>query len=337
MPVEHRQVNAVEAGMRLDRWFAQHFPELKFGQLQKLLRTGQIRVDGGRVRAGTRLEPGQTVRIPPFPSLPRSAVAASSISQQGKRSAEDIALLEKMVIYRDEALLALNKPSGLAVQGGSRTHRHIDGLLQGLAGSDGTRPRLVHRLDKDTSGVLLLARNRVVAAALGELFRRRQVEKLYWALVVGVPHAKEGEIRSHLDKQPSNNRRGEKVASRREKGDKREKGEKSGKFARTRYRVLATAGERFAWLEMQPLTGRTHQLRVHAAELGHPIVGDGKYGGAGAHPGGGIAGRLHLHARTLALPSPVGTKQRAQRLEITAPLPEHMAETWALLGFDLQS
>ncbi len=323
MPVEQRKVLDRDAGMRLDRWFRQHFPALPFGRLQKLLRTGQVRVDGARVTAGMRLQTGQVIRVPPLPlepsALPQRAAGRSP-------SAADRDFIRGLVFYEDARVLALNKPPGLAVQGGRGIARHVDGLLTGLVAPGGERPRLVHRLDKDTSGVLLLARNRQVAADLGELFRGRGVEKVYWALVRGVPRQREGEIKSRLRK-ARDGRQLEKVMVQGEAG----RGEDAGKVAVTRYRVVAVAGTRFAWLEMRPLTGRTHQLRVHAAAMGHPIIGDGKYGGARAHPAGGeISARLHLHARALIL-RPGGAF--ADGLRLVAELPEHMARSWALLGF----
>ncbi len=306
--VEVREVAEDEADLRLDRWFARHFPGLPHGRLEKLLRTGQVRVDGARVKAGHRLGPGQRVRVPPLgeatPGPPRPPVSDA-----------DVRWLRDSVLYRDDEIVVVNKPPGLAVQGGTRTHRHLDAMLDALRLGADDRPRLVHRLDKDTSGVLVLARGANAAARLGRAFRRRQVRKLYWALVVGRPRRAAGRIDLALAKRPHG--RGERVA-----------GDGAGKSAVTHYRVIDAVGRRAAWLALMPHTGRTHQLRAHCAALGVPIVGDGKFGGKAAFLDG-IAGRLHLHARAVVVPRPDG-----RELRVVAPLPEHMRATWRLLGFD---
>lgn len=316
--VDKKRVAPGEDGMRLDRWFAAHYPGLPHVRLQKLLRTGQVRVDGSRAKANTRVENGQEIRVPPLPS---DSDAARQSRPRDTLSARDIAFVRSLVIHRDDDILALNKPPGLAVQGGSSTTEHLDRLLEGLKFDAPERPRLVHRLDKDTSGVLLLARSREVAAKLGRSLKHRSARKLYWALVIGVPKIAQGEIKLPLVKKGA---RG---------GDERvvpaEPDEDEAKPAVTRYTVLERAGTRLSWLAMAPVTGRTHQLRAHAAAMGHPVVGDGKYGGAEAHPGGEIARKLHLHARCLVIPHP-----RGGTFEITAPLPAHMQKAWALLGFD---
>jgi 23S rRNA pseudouridine955/2504/2580 synthase len=304
-------VAADEAQLRLDRWFKRHFPALGHGRLEKLLRTGQIRLDGRRAEAGTRVAPGQLIRVPPLGDQappPRPAAAPPSEA--------DAAMLRKAVLHIDADVLAINKPAGLAVQGGTGTERHLDALLDALRFDAKERPRLVHRLDKDTSGVLVLARSAAAAAALAESFRGKAARKVYWALVVGVPAPRSGRIDRPLAKLPG--RAGERVVA-----------DEEGKQAVTLYRTLAHAGGRIAWLALEPLTGRTHQLRAHCAALGTPILGDGKYGGAAAHPGGiPNARRLHLHARALALPHPKGGM-----LRIVAPLPPHLAETWRFFGF----
>ena len=311
--VEQKRVSDDEDGLRLDRWFKAHYPELAHGQLQKLLRTGQIRVDGARVKAGMRLQSGQSVRVPPMAPVRRRAESI-------KPSKDDAAFIRSLVLYEDADVIALNKPPGLAVQGGTKTHRHIDGMLDALAVDPGEQLRLVHRLDKDSSGVLLIARSRKAAAALGKALKAHQAKKIYWALVVGVPRPEQGAIEAPLVKRGQAGEERVVVA---------EDGSKEAQHALTHFRVIDTAGRELAWVALWPVTGRTHQLRVHMAAIGHPIVGDGKYGGADAHPGGEIGGRLQLHARRIEIDLPSG-----KRLEIEAPLPPHMAETWRLLGFE---
>jgi len=314
--VEIREVAPDEAEMRLDRWFRRHYPGLGHGRLEKLLRTGQIRVDGGRAKAGLRLAPGQRVRVPPLGvSAPLSSIARKQ--PPPPPSPEEAEALRARVLHRDADVIAIDKPAGLAVQGGTGTRRHLDAMLDALRFEAAERPRLVHRLDRDTSGVLLLARNARAAARLGAAFRSRRLRKLYWALVVGLPPADAGEIALAL-------------AKRKDAGGERAQAGEEGKAAFTRYAVIETAGRRAAWLALQPGTGRTHQIRVHCAALGTPIQGDGKYGGAAAFlKGEGIARRLHLHARAIEIPAEAGGP-----LRIVAPLPAHMRETWAFLGFD---
>jgi len=299
-----------EADLRLDRWFRRRFPTLKHGQLERLLRTGQVRVDGRRVKAGYRLSPGEAVRVPPVvPSAVQPAAPAALDDR-------DRDWVQSLVLHRDDDLIALDKPPGLAVQGGTGTRRHLDALLDGLRFGRAERPRLVHRLDKDTSGVLLLARSPAAAARLAEAFRDKAARKLYWALVVGVPEPPEGVIESALAKAGGEGRERMQVSE-------------TGRDAATRYRVRAADDGNFAWLEMMPVTGRTHQLRVHAAQIGTPIAGDRKYGGPRAMPARpGIARKLHLHAREIDLPHPAGG-----RFRIAAPLPPHMRESWRVLGF----
>ncbi|MEQ9145130.1 MAG: RluA family pseudouridine synthase [Parvibaculaceae bacterium] len=316
--VSHIEVDGGDDGLRVDRWFKRHYPELGHGRLEKLLRKGQVRVDGGRVKANTRLEAGQTIRVPPFGPVSAEAPRKKAKPAFDKKEA---AFIQGLVLHMDESIIVLNKPSGLAVQGGSRTERHIDGMLEGLKFDLPERPRLVHRLDRDTSGVLLLARTASAAAKLGKAFKHRQTRKIYWALTVGVPRPENGTIRMMLAKQmgPA----GERVVP----VDPDTPGAQSSE---THFAAVARAGQKLAWVAFMPVTGRTHQLRVHAAEALHcPIVGDGKYGGADAHPGGEIPSALHLHARSIEIAHPDGG-----RLSISAPLPEHMVKTWDLLGLD---
>jgi 23S rRNA pseudouridine955/2504/2580 synthase len=303
-------VEASEADLRLDRWFRRRFPHLSHGRLEKLLRTGQVRVDGRRVQSSTRLEAGQKVRVPPLGEAPPPSAPRPAVSER------DVRALQEAVLYRDEDVLAINKPPGLAVQGGSGLDRHLDAMLDALRFGAAERPRLVHRLDRDTSGVLLLARHVRAAAALAEAFRRKDCRKVYWAVVVGVPKQAAGRIELALSKLPG--RAGERMAP-----------DEEGKDAITEYRTLDHAGRQVAWLELQPLTGRTHQLRAHCAALGTPILGDRKYGGAAAFlPGHQVARRVHLHARSIAL-----RRADGRRLEVSAPAPEHMAATLAFFGF----
>lgn len=309
-----RIVEAREADTRLDRWFRRHFPQLTQGALQKMLRTGQIRVDGRRAEAGTRLAAGQEVRIPPLPEGPAPApMPRAAVSER------DAAALARLVLHRDASLLVLEKPAGLAVQGGPGITRNLDAMLDALCFDAPERPRLVHRLDRDTSGVLVLARSVGAAAFMAKAFRGRDVEKTYWAVVVGEPAGREGLIDLALVKEGGP--RGERTHA---VDDPRQ-----GVRAITGFRVLDAAKRRAAWLELKPLTGRTHQLRVHCAEgLGTPILGDGKYGGAAAHLDG-LSGTLHLHARALRLPHPEGGW-----LEASAAPPPHMAETFRFFGFE---
>ncbi|MBO1073838.1 RluA family pseudouridine synthase [Roseomonas marmotae] len=314
MTIQHRTVHAADADSRLDRWFRRYFPQLTQGALQKLLRTGQIRVDGHRAEANTRLERGQEIRIPPLPEGPAPDAAPKS----REVSPEDAKALERMILYTDESIIALDKPHGLAVQGGPNIKKHLDGMLDALRFGHEERPRLVHRLDRDTSGVILLARDQRAARFLAAAFRGRDVEKTYWAIVVGQPQYEGGRIDMPLAKQ-GGGPQGERVVPAQGK---------EGAFAVTEFSTMDVARRHATWLELRPLTGRTHQLRVHCASaLGCPILGDGKYGGQAAHLEG-MSNNLHLHARRLSIPHPDGG-----RLEVTAPLPPHMLESFATLGF----
>jgi 23S rRNA pseudouridine955/2504/2580 synthase len=307
------EVAAEDAEIRLDRWFKRHFPTLGHGRLEKLLRTGQVRLDGRRAEAGDRVASGQRIRIPPLgdPGAPPPRAALSEPTRH------EAAAIQAAVLHRDDEVIVLAKPPGLAVQGGTKIGLSLDALLDALRFGAAERPRLVHRLDKDTSGVLVLGRSAAAAAKLAEAFRGKAVRKVYWAATVGVPKQRQGRIAQPLVKLPG--RAGERVVP-----------DEEGKPALTYYRVVAHAGDKIAWLALEPVTGRTHQLRAHCAALGTPILGDGKYGGAAAHPAGvPQARRLHLHARALSFPHPGGG-----RLTVTAPLPPHMRETWAFFGFE---
>ena len=301
-----------EAGLRLDRWFKRRYPHVAHGQLERMLRTGQIRVDGRRAKSGERLHAGQRVRVPP---LAQGSDARTASRPARLPSADEVEDLEARILHRDDHVLVLDKPAGLAVQGGSKTPHHLDGMLDALR-FGGERPRLVHRLDKDTSGVLVLARTGRAATALTAAFRSGKVRKLYWAVVVGVPSSPAGRIERPLSKRFG--AIGERMMA-----------DDEGRPAVTEYRVVERAGRRAAWLALEPLTGRTHQLRAHCALLGTPILGDGKYGGVAAFlEGAGIGERLHLHARTVRFPHPAGGE-----VTVTAPLPPHMRATWRFFGF----
>ncbi|MDA5193085.1 RluA family pseudouridine synthase [Govanella unica] len=311
--VIQKTVSKDEDGIRLDRWFKKHFPGLPFARLSKILRNGNVRVDGKRAKTADRLPEGAVVRVPPLGEQPEAPAPAPVVVRP-----EDVALLKSMILYEDNDVIVLNKVPGLAVQGGSGTTRHIDGMLDGLA-VDGVRPRLVHRLDRDTSGVLILARTGQAAAALGKAFHSRAAQKLYWALVIGRPGIGDGLIKAPLAKEPG------------PRGERMEVNEDEGKAAITKFHVMDTAGTKTAWLALMPLTGRTHQLRAHCAHMGTPIVGDGKYAASDAYLTGTISRKLHLHARRLIVPHP---KRAGVMIDVTAPLPDHMRETWKTFGFD---
>ena len=308
--VETVTVQPEDGPSRLDRWFRRHYPGLGHGRLEKLLRTGQIRVDGKRAKSNDRVGPGMAIRVPPL------AEPATPPPMRPVR-AKDEGLLRPLVLYRDASAIVLNKPAGLAVQGGTKTGRHVDGLLDTLRFDSSERPRLVHRLDKDTSGVLLIARSAAAAAFFTAAFREKTTRKIYWAAVTGRPRMPQGRIDLALAKRVGAG------------GERVQADDEDGKRAVTYYRVLDHAGDRASWLALLPVTGRTHQLRAHCAALGTPIIGDAKYGGNAADLAGIVAAsRLHLHARTLEIPSPEGGT-----LRVTAPLPPHMRESWDLLGF----
>lgn len=330
MPVQTRQVSAEDGGQRLDRWLKRHFPQITQGLVERACRKGEIRVDGARAKASTRVEAGQQVRIPPLPDTP----AAPAIKRDGP-SDSDARMIQSCVLWKDAHVIALNKPAGLPSQGGSgQGERHVDGLTPALTFGYKERPVLVHRLDKDTSGVLLLARTPRVARRLAEVFRARDAQKIYWALCAGVPNPPQATIRFGLVKSG-----GRGAAEKMRCIHPREVDTTEGaKRATSDYAVIERLGGRACWVALRPVTGRTHQLRAHMAEIGHPIIGDGKYGGStaenagdgwGAGIGGAVSRKLHLHARSIALEHPV----TGDRLSVTAPLPEHMARSWDLFSW----
>ena len=306
-------VTRQDADLRVDRWFKRHFPELPHGYVEKLLRKGQIRVDGGRARSNQRLEEGQVIRVPPIRNMETPAPKAFN----DKMSEQEVQDLRDRVLFKDDDVIALNKPAGLAVQGGSKVNTHLDGMLDALRFGRQERPKLAHRLDKDTSGVLVLGRSAASTAKLAEAFQTRQVRKLYWALVVGRPLPQEGTIDAPLSKLGGHGR------------ERMELDRAMGKKAISNYRTVSFAGRRITWLELEPRTGRTHQLRAHTSLLGTPILGDGKYGGQGAFVDGeDIEKKLHLHARAIALPLADGRMKI-----IEAPLSGHFAKSLAYFGF----
>ena len=331
--VQHVTVGPDEAEQRLDRWFRRQFPQVTQGRLEKMCRRGEVRVDGGRVKAATRIAPGQVVRVPPLPE----AVAPERVpAHSPEPDAETAEALRNAVVWRDDHMIVLNKPPGLAVQGGSGQTRHLGALLAALRFGRGDDPRLVHRLDKDTSGLLVLARTGAAAVELARQFRGRAVEKIYVAAVAGRPEPARGTIRYGLVKTGGKGA-GEKMHIVHPNEVKAISG---ARHATTDYRVIDQAGGRVAWVALRPITGRTHQLRAHVAAIGCPIAGDGKYGGRGqdnlgsgwgAGLGGALSRKLHLHAARLALPHPA----TGQLMRFSAPLPAHMARTWEMLGWDM--
>ncbi|MGY6551301.1 MAG: RluA family pseudouridine synthase [Erythrobacter sp.] len=307
-------------GVRLDRWFKRNLPQIGFATISRWARTGQIRVDGKRAKPEDRLASGQLLRVPPGGE---DTQRKPSAQPRRTLTPDQIAEAHAMVIRETPSAIVLNKPPGLATQGGSKMTRHVDGLLDAFVEDEKTpRPRLVHRLDKDTSGVLLIARTPGAAASFSKRFAGRSARKIYWALVTGVPDLAEGIIDAPLAKQPGTG------------GEKMHVDEENGAAAKTRYRVVERAGTRAAWVELEPLTGRTHQLRVHMAAIGHPIVGDGKYGGQEAFLTGAISRKMHLHARRLIISEPKIGDGSGGKLDVIADLPTHFAASMEVLGFD---
>lgn len=330
MSVRHQQVGKSEDGLRLDRWFRKHFPRLPHGKLERLLRQGKVRVDKKRVGAATRIEQGQAVRIPPEVAAPLDRAPPAKTTAKFEKLAEE---LRPRILHRDDDILVLNKPSGLAVQGGSKTNIHVDAALPFLQFDADEPPRLVHRLDKDTSGALVLARTRGAAQTLTHYFATRVIEKIYWALVSGVPRPLSGAITAPLAKTINEDglERTQIVAQDAEESHS----------AHTDYATQDRAAPDFAWVAFRPRTGRTHQIRAHSAAIGHPIIGDGKYRDPANRDdihnkyGGLIKKKLHLHAYSIMIPpfsSESGKKRRATKC--VAPLDGHMAASWDALGFE---
>jgi 23S rRNA pseudouridine955/2504/2580 synthase len=311
--IDNVTVDEADDGVRLDRWLKKNYPEATFSNLQKILRTGQLRVDGKRAKGDMRLAKGQLIRIPPQLAVPVPK------NEKGLTK-KDVDFIQSLVLYKDEHIIAINKPAGLATQGGTKINRHVDGMLDGLT-YDGVKPHLVHRLDKDTSGILLLARNPKVAKRMGELFQGRDIRKYYWAITVPAPGQHQGKIKSTIAKVDGPG--GEKV---------RGVSEEKGKTALTYYQVMETAGTKLAWVAFWPKTGRTHQIRVHALEMGCPLLGDFKYSYYQPllEELPELPNMLHLHARRIIMPHPVTGK----KVDITAPLDPSMRKTWKFFNFN---
>ena len=306
-----------EDDTRLDRWLKRRFPGLTQGQVEKLLRSGQIRVDGGRAKSNTRLKAGQEVRVPPIKA--DNSAREKKADRPSHVSAADAEFIRSLVIYEDKDCIILNKPAGLAVQGGTKTTRHVDGLSGALVPSGAEKPKLVHRLDRDTSGVLVLAKSAPAAAELGKLFRSRDLEKIYWAVVLGQPRPLEGEVRGWMIKSagPGEDKERMRLA---------QHGERGAVFSITDYAVVANSGQKAAWVALKPVTGRKHQLRFHMSDMGYAILGDRKYNCDREAPEG-VANGLHLHARAIRLP-----RKSGKPIEVIAPLSPHMEKTFSVLG-----
>ena len=309
-------VSPDESGMRVDRFLEARFAGLSFSHIQRVIRKGELRVNGRRVDGKDRLQAGQAVRIPPLRlDQPKPRTPGADADEKTR------AFLRAITLHEDDDVLVLNKPMGLAVQGGSGMTRHVDGMLEVLRDTEGQRPRLVHRLDKDTAGCLLVAKTRFAAAALAKTFRSRSARKIYWALVAGVPRPRQGRVSTFLAKEEREEESFMRIA---------QHGDEGASHAVTYYAVVDTAASKLAWLSLKPVTGRTHQLRAHMAHIGHAIVGDPKYFDIqNWELPGGLQNRLHLLARRIAVPHP-----RGGVVDVTAPLPPHMQQSWNLLGLD---
>src|SRR4051794_3953113 len=309
-------VTADEANMRVDRFLEARFPGLSFSHIQRIVRKGELRVNGKRADSKDRLEEGQNVRIPPLKlDAPR---AEASFSEATKKTHD---ALKDMILFEDDDVMVLNKPAGLAVQGGSGITRHVDQMLETMRDAKGQRPRLVHRLDRETAGCLLVAKTRFAATALTGSFRHRSARKIYWALVAGVPKPKQGRISTYLAKEESEEDSIMRVAAH---------GDEGASHAVTYYAVVETSAAKLAWVSLKPVTGRTHQLRAHMAHIDHAIVGDPKYfNKENWQLPGGLQNRLHLLARRIVIPHP-----RGGFIDATAPLPPHMLQSWNLLGLE---
>ena len=309
-------VTADEDNMRVDRFLEARFPGLSFSHIQRIVRKGELRVGGKRADSKDRLQAGQSVRIPPLRlDAPKASGALSEAAQK------TLETLKAMTLFEDDDVLVLNKPAGLAVQGGSGTTRHIDQMLEVMRDAKGQKPRLVHRIDRETSGCLLIAKTRFAATHLTGAFRSRSARKIYWALVAGVPKPKQGRISTYLAKEEGEDDTIMRIAAH---------GDEGASHAVTYYAVVEASASKLSWVSLKPVTGRTHQLRAHMAHIGHPIVGDPKYfTRENWQLPGGLQNRLHLLARRIMIPHP-----RGGTIDVTAPLPPHMLQSWNLLGLE---
>ncbi|MEM7546070.1 MAG: RluA family pseudouridine synthase [Pseudomonadota bacterium] len=328
--VQHIEVPRDEGDQRLDRFLRKRFPHLQQGRIEKMCRKGEVRLDGGRVKPATRVEDGQIIRVPPLPDPGVERPRAAPVSF----TPEQADMIRDAVVYKDEHVIALNKPPGLATQGGTGQNVHLAMLCEALCFEREDAPRLVHRLDKDTSGLIVLARTGKAAAALAKAFQSRETQKIYWAAVAGAPKPRMATICYGLVK--AGGAGSEKMRCIHPDEVKTVEG---AKRAVTDYATIETMAQRASWVALKPITGRTHQLRAHMAEVGNPIVGDGKYAGNsvtnegegwGAQLGGEISRKLHLHARRLELQHPA---DKGRRLVLTAELPEHMKKSWDYFGW----
>lgn len=301
------KITADNDGLRLDRWFKKHYPAIPNSLLRKLLRKGAIRISGKRAKPDQKLIAGQEIKIP---DIDTSTIQKPKKGTEFTREDAEKHLLEN-IIYKDRNIIAINKPYGLPVQDGSKVKLSIDAMLDYLKFDSDERPKLVHRIDKDTSGALLIARNSETAKELTTAFKARIIEKKYWAIVVGSPLQKSGEITLALLEKSETGR-----------SEKTFVDEKNGRKAITFYKVVAKAGNRASLLELMPETGRKHQIRVHLAAIGCPILGDGKYGGRKAFIEG-LSNKMHLHARRITF----------RNISIEAPLSGHFSETMDKLNF----
>ncbi len=314
-----------EDGMRIDRFLGARFPGLAFARVQSMIRKGELRLDGGRIKAYAKVAQGQTVRVPPL-RADDDGVKPTTMGGAGAGN-KNRDFIKSITLWEDDDVMVLNKPMGLAVQGGSGTERHIDGMLDAITAKDGQRARLVHRLDKDTSGCLLIAKTRFVAAALSKTFQTRAAQKTYWALVAGVPKVRQGRVSTFLAKDE------EAQAVHEAKMKIADHGDEGAQHALTYYAVIEKAAKLTAWVSLKPVTGRTHQLRAHMAHIGNPIIGDAKYFDRNDWellPG--LQNKLHLMARRIRVPHPRGKGL----IDVTAPLPPHMQQSWAVLNFDTE-
>lgn len=333
--VQYLTVDEDGQGQRLDRWFKRMFPHIAQGRIEKLCRKGEIRVEKGRVKPGTRLATGQVVRVPPLPDAESLRERNIAVITEADRE-----MIQRAVLFKDEHFIVINKPAGLPTQGGTGHDIHVDMLAEALKFGKEKKPKLVHRLDKDTSGVLLLARTGRAAKALAKALQDRETRKIYWALVAGRPPQQVGTIQYGLIKAAGHGPHGAGEKMHCIHPDEVEH-TPGAKRATTDYAVIETIGPRATWVGLVPVTGRTHQLRAHMAKIGCPIIGDGKYGGNsqvnegegwGAKIGGDISRKMHLHARSLAFTHPFTGKE----MFFEAPLPAHMAHSWDLFGWNLK-